>query len=187
MTDRIDAVRTNPDDTIGTSGSRADGYVFGNEDEYRFAGEIRNFGYDGSIRVFVNGEEVDPEALAGRADGSNGSAKPDPSAGSNSNPSDSGSTSGGGDNGSTFTDGPDEDSGSEDGTPTPIDVSGGDSASPDEDGPNGTADEESTAIAAESGFDVLSAVSPAVLFFALPAIVALLFACVQVLRRRFGE
>jgi hypothetical protein len=51
----------NPNDEI--SGTSADGQVNGGADTYRFAGEIDAFAYDGPVDLYVDGEQVDPNAI----------------------------------------------------------------------------------------------------------------------------
>lgn len=171
VAERIEGVRTNPDDTVGPSGSRVNGYVFQGGDEYRFASVIRNFGYDGSIRVLINGQEVDPAALAGNLSEVNGSTKPDPSSGVDANGTDRGNA--------TSTPGNDD-------TPTPIDVPANGSEESDGKWSNGTDDDSASTTGPGSGI-LPAAVPPAVLLIVVPAAVALLLTCVVALRRRFDE
>lgn len=50
-------------DTDAISGNSANGRVNSGSDTYRFAGEVTEFARDGPIRVYLNGEEVDPDSL----------------------------------------------------------------------------------------------------------------------------
>jgi hypothetical protein len=56
-----------PTDSVNSndeiSGTSADGQVNGGADTYRFAGEIDAFAYDGPVDLYVDGEQVDPDAI----------------------------------------------------------------------------------------------------------------------------